>query len=109
MQAGRLRTQVQLQRKSETQGATGEPVTSWATIATLPADVTMPGGVERFVPDVDRVVATVTHRVRVRSAPQISPLDRFRLGSRTLEILSAVDPDGRRRETVCMCRELVGA
>lgn len=106
--AGRFRNTVVLEQRSDSREASGEAVQGWTAVATLPAQATMPGGTERFVSELDRVVATVTHRVRIRYRSGVNPaLHRLRLEGRVLELLSATDPDGRRRELVCMCREVI--
>jgi len=109
MQAGRLRQRVTIQERTVSQDALGQVVETWSALAAnVPADVRMAGGMERFSNAIDQTVATVTHRVRLRYRDDVTPLNRILHGSRVLDIQSAVDPDGRRRELVCFCVERVG-
>jgi len=106
MQAGKLRHRVTIQQKSVTQNSYGEEIVTWAELATVWASVEDLSGREfyeaRQVP-----AAEVTTRVRIRYRSDVEPTMRIVHGGRTLEIVFVLDPEGRRRETVLMCRELV--
>lgn len=108
MQSGRLRNWITIQSRTLSQDALGGSVETWSALATVPANVRMVGQGERYIPSADQEVALVTHRVRMRYRDDVSPLNRIVYGTRVLDIESAVDPDGRSRELVCMCSERVG-
>lgn len=107
MQSGRLRQRITIQTHTESRDALGASIWTWSTLAKVWAEVRMPYGSERFVSAADVEVAQVTHRVKIRYRDDVSPLNRIVWRSRVLDIESAVDPDGRRRELVMMCREQI--
>ena len=107
MRSGRMRHLITIQQRTETRDALGGSVWAWSTLATVWAEVRMAGTQERYVSSVDQDVATITHRVKIRYRSDVGPLDRIQHDGRTLDIESAVDPDGRRAELVMMCREVV--
>lgn len=109
MRAGRMRARVTIQSRTITQDALGQAVESWSTVATVAADVRMAGGSERFVSGGDQEQAAIDYVVRMRYRSDVTPLMRLVWGSRTLDIESAVDPDGRGRELVCRCIERLEA
>lgn len=49
---------------------------------------------------------TVTHRVRLRHRADLDGRMRLTLGARRFRIRAATDPDGARRETVCLVEEI---
>lgn len=109
MRAGRLRHRVVIQERTLSRDGFGDAVESWASVATVPAEVRMPSGAERFVGQADQERATVTHRVRVRWRGDVRPgSHRLLYDDRVLDVEMAEDPDGRGRELVCICREVVG-
>ena len=48
----------------------------------------------------------VTHRVTLPFRPDVDERSRLTLGLRRFRVRSAADPDGRRREIVCLVEEL---
>jgi SPP1 family predicted phage head-tail adaptor len=48
----------------------------------------------------------VTHRVVLRWRPGVTAAMRLGLGPRRFAILAAADPDGRRRDLVCLVEEI---
>jgi SPP1 family predicted phage head-tail adaptor len=48
----------------------------------------------------------VTHRVRLRHRADVDGRMRLILGARRFRIRAAADPDGMRRETVCLVEEI---
>lgn len=109
MRAGKLRHRVTIQQLALTRDAFGDAVEGWATVATVPAEVRMPSGAERFVGQADQERATVTHRIRMRYRGDLRPgSHRLIYDRRILDLEMAEDPDGRGRELVAICRELVG-
>jgi SPP1 family predicted phage head-tail adaptor len=59
---------------------------------------------ERF--RADRAEEVVTHRVRLRYGEGVDPAMRLTSGPRRFAIKSAADPDGRRRDLVCLVEEI---
>ncbi|MEZ4714305.1 MAG: phage head closure protein [Caldilineaceae bacterium] len=108
MQAGRLRHRVQVQADTPTRDTAGQEVHSWATVATLWADVRQAGGQERFAGGSDQEFATVTHSVRIRRQPSLTITVEHRIvwESRILDIESVGDARGERKEMMIMCREV---
>jgi len=107
MRAGTLRHRIQIQQKTVTQNTYGEEIVAWAELTTVWGSVEDLSGREfyeaRQVP-----AAEVTTRVCIRYRSDVEPTMRVIHGGRTLEIVSVLDPEGRKRETILMCRELVG-
>ena len=107
MRAGRLRHRITIQRMVKERDALGGVAESWCDMVIVSAEIRMINAQERFVGGADQQVATVTHRVKIRYRSDVTPLNRIVHGDRLLDIESAVDPDGRRRELIMMCREVV--
>jgi len=61
------------------------------------------GAIELVSP---RRSGAVTHRVTVAYRPGVSDAMRLTLGQRRFRIRSAEDPDGRRRDLVCLVEEI---
>jgi len=108
MRAGRLRHRVTIEEASESRDGLGASILSWSTLATVWGEVRMAPAGERVVSGADVEVAQVTHRVKIRYRDDVGPLNRLLHDSKILDIESAVDPDGRGRELVLLCREEVG-
>jgi SPP1 family predicted phage head-tail adaptor len=49
---------------------------------------------------------TITHRVRLRYRVGVTAAHRLASGQRRFHIRTAADPDGRRRELVCLVEEV---
>ena len=54
----------------------------------------------------DRPEAAVTHRVTLRHRGGVTETTRLLLGPRRFRIRSAADPDGTRRELICLVEEI---
>lgn len=110
MRAGLIRRRVTVQRYTATQNSLGEEVATWSNLFSAWASVDAVTASERFASGSQQELATVTHRIRLRYRDDYvaGPKDRVSFDGKTFDIESAVDPDGRRRETVMLCRELVG-
>lgn len=105
MQSGRLRERVAIQAATVTQNTYGEEIESWATSATVWAQV-LPGSVsERFQAAAGQRASEITHTVRMRFRSDITPKKRLLWETRTLEILGQMDPTGKRDTLVVMCKE----
>jgi head-tail adaptor len=103
--AGAMRDQVQVQQRSTVQDTAGEPQTIWSVFATVRAEVIrMPG---------KEVWDAVTRNGRVPTTWKLRFLDgvfpKMRLVSRNkvYDIVSAIDPTGRREELLITAEELV--
>ncbi len=105
MRAGDLRHRVTIQQKSVTRDTYGAEVVSWTDVVTVWAEITDLSGREYF--DAQKVNAEVNTKVRIRHRTDLVPTMRVVEGSRTLEVLAVIDTDGRKRETVLMCKEVV--
>lgn len=105
MQSGRLRERVTIQQQSITRDASGEELITWSDVATVWAQVLPGASSERFQAAAGQRVAEVSHTVRIRFRAGITPKMRLVWETRVLEILSIVDPDGRRRTGLLLCSE----
>lgn len=103
MRAGELRERLTLEAPEETVTA-GEPTIPWTLKATVWGQMEGLSGSDRT-----GLVAETAVRFRIRHRSDITP--RWRVGiegtSRKFQIISAVDPDGRRRELVLTTQELI--
>lgn len=108
MQTGTLRNRIEIQKLTRTRDSLGGIVETWARLVEVWANVRMSGAGERMISSVDQEVALVTHRITIRHRTDVSVENRILHGDRVLDIESAVDPDGRRRELVLVCSERVG-
>ncbi len=54
----------------------------------------------------DRSEQSVTHRVRLRYRDGVTAAHRLACGPRRFQIRAAADPDGKRRELVCLVEEV---
>ena len=107
MQAGRLRERITIQQESVTRDEYGAEVIAWTDVATVWASVLPRASGERFVTGAVQVQAEITHAVRIRYKTGLTAKMRLLWESRYLYIETIVDPDGRTRETVLMCREVL--
>lgn len=108
MQIGRLRHRVTIEHRTLSQDDHGAAIRSWADVISVWAEVRTPAGIERFAPEVDQVKATLTHSVRIRGGlGTFTPGMRVLWGTRTLEVVSVTDPDGRGEAQVLLCTEIV--
>jgi SPP1 family predicted phage head-tail adaptor len=73
----------------------------WKDIATVWASVKASGGAETFG---DKgVTGSTTFLVRLRYRTGLTSQDRFIRNGMVLDVVSVLDPDGRRRELECVC------
>lgn len=105
MQTGRLRERVTIQQQSATRDGSGEELITWPDVATVWARVTPGGSSERFLASAGQRVAEVTHTIHLRYRAGITPKMRIVWETRILEIISVVDPDGKLRTTILLCKE----
>jgi SPP1 family predicted phage head-tail adaptor len=96
LRAGTLRDRITLMASARTTDARWGTAEGWTEYATAWANVTPTDGTEFFT---DKGVQTaVTHLVRMRYRPDVKATDQILYGNLTLDILSVIDPDGRKRE-----------
>lgn len=104
---GDLRDRIELQAATEAADAAGQPIRTWATYATVWAQVVSPGGTEASTAGqqqaITRRVVTMRHRSDLAADHQII------WRGRTLNPQSVRDPDGLRRWLVAECLEREGA
>lgn len=104
MQSGTLRHRVTLQSFTTSPDVYGEPIKTWADLATVWAAVEPLRGREYF--QAQQTHAEVSYRVRIRHRADILPTMRVLHAGKTLEILSVINIDERNRELHLMCKEL---
>lgn len=107
--AGELRHRMTIQAPVETRSAAGDSVPAWTTIATVWASVRAISGREFWAGS--QVYAEASMEVRIRYRADVRSSWRLawdeRTGTRYLDILGVLDPDGRRADLVLPCREVV--
>jgi len=106
MRAGELRHRVTLEERTQTVASEGGVTPKGLGVDTVSAAVEPLSGDE--AERAGHVEGTVTHRVRIRFRPDVSPKMRIRHVDRILEVVSVVDKDERNRELWFMCREVAG-
>jgi SPP1 family predicted phage head-tail adaptor len=98
--AGKLRERVTVQIASGTTNALGETVLAWANSTAVWASVEGVSAREALAAGQQEV--TVTHKVQLRYLPGLNQQMRFAWRNRTLEIVSLLEHDNRRRhEAIC--------
>lgn len=107
--AGELNRRVDIQEATEVQDSRGQPIATWATIANgddVPAKIEGVSGLERVRGR--QVEATATHLVTLRHRTDITPPMRLIADDgRVFNVVSAVDPSGRRRRLNVACVEAI--
>ena len=109
MQAGLLRERVQIQAFTAESDSYGQPIETWAELATVWGDVKPLASREGFTPGAGQIVATATHRVRIRYRADVDEKMRVIWRQRILQVEAVQDPNQRMAETVLMCLEIRGA
>ena len=97
MQAGNLNRRITLQQRSAGQDALGQPVGTWADVATLWASVRHLSGLQALKASAD--VSEVQASIRLRYRTDITAGMRAVLGTTVYDI-KAVLPDEARRQHV---------
>lgn len=107
MQIGRLRNYVTIEQQSVTQNSYNEEIVTWGALAQVWAEIKPIVAYERLVKAADQVVATVTHRVRIRYRTDVTPKMRIKHGSRCFDIEGVQgDPTGKQAELYLLCKEV---
>lgn len=102
--AGELRHRVEIQSATVTQDSVGQPVYSWATVATVWAAIRPMSGQELI--NAQAVHAQSTHRVVVRSYTGLDESYRFLFGTRVLNIVAVLNILEKGKLMVCTCVEV---
>ncbi len=102
IRAGRLNKRVILQTVTPTRDTGGGATESWATTATLWAEIEELSGSEAFAGQ--QIASTLTHRVTLRYR-SVNPQQRLLYGSRILKIEAVANPGQRNESVVLDCRE----
>lgn len=103
MRAGLLRHKVTIQTATETQDAIGQRVSTWAALATRWAAIEPMTGREYH--GSEALQSEVTHKIRLRHVEDVTAKMRVIYGSRTFEIISAINVGERDKQLHLMCRE----
>lgn len=100
MRAGTLRDRVTIQRRDSYLGQWGHE-SAWRDVATVWAEVKATGGAEGFK---DKGIDGRTgYVIRLRYRADVKSTDRMIYRGSVLDLVSVVDPDGRRRALECVC------
>lgn len=107
MNPGDLRTSVRIEQKTVTgQDSYGQDVFTWTTVATMWCDVRPLSG--RELEAAQQLHAEARWKIRTHyPSVTIKRAMRAVIGTRTLDILDAEDPVGKRREFVMLAKEWV--
>lgn len=100
----RRRNRLTLETLAETTTALGGASLGWQSVAVLWGQLEMSSG--RETGEGGQAIGERTGRVTLPFREGIDARSRFRLGSRILEVTAAFDADGRRRQLVCLVREV---
>lgn len=106
--AGRLNRRIELQSVSTSQDDFGTVIETATTFATVWAAIDVPmsqGQQETF--QVDKITSQITHRITIRFRPDVTALDRVKLGTRTWKILQVQNPKDGFRQLTLVSREIV--
>lgn len=101
MQAGRLDQRITLEAATTEPSGWGQPVETWAPVATVWAAVEPLAGREYFAADAAQ--SEVTTRMRMRWRPGIKGQMRVQHAGTVYNIKSVIDIRSGRRELVLMC------
>ena len=104
MRIGDLRKRVTIQQRNVTRDAYGASIETWDPLVTVWANIEALRGREYF--NAAQVRAEVTHRIRIRYLPNITPAMRVVEGNRTFDI-QAVLEDNKKRELMLIVKEVV--
>lgn len=105
--AGKLRTRVEIQNRTTARDGYGDALETWGTAATVWAEVVPLSGRELWAAQQAQADVTTRVRIRYRSDVTVTPRTRLRIGTRILNVQAAVDVDGRNRLLELLCVEEV--
>lgn len=98
------RSRVTLEAPAETVNALGGAAIAFQPVVTLWAKIEARGGAERERGA--RLEGGTDTRITLRWRGGVDTRMRFALGARIFAIRAAFDPDGRKRDLVCLCEEI---
>ena len=98
LHAGQLDRRVTIQQATFAQNGMGEPIATWADVATVWGSFTPLAGREPFVSDQLAAFQQARFTLRYRSDVTLTPKMRLVMDSRTYQILAVAEPV--RRETI---------
>ncbi len=101
---GSRRLRLVLEAPVEVQNAQGGAAMAFSPVITLWARLDAGPGRELAIGE--RLEARTETRITIRWRGGVDATMRFALGARIFPIVSAFDPDGRKRELVCLCQEI---
>ena len=104
VRAGALNSRVTIQSPTATQDAAGQPIPTWAEVATVWANVRHLSGVESIKADAE--ASTVKASIRIRKRPDIDASMRVVHGASNYQI-RAVLPDEVDRDKIDLVCEVV--
>lgn len=104
MKVGALRNRINIERRTSSQDALGQPVETWALVAAVWADIRHVSGLETIKASAD--TSTVRASIRIRYRTGLDAGMRVTHGATTYDI-KAVLPDEARREYVDLICEVV--
>jgi len=105
IKAGSLNTRIELQSKSTTYDAMGQPVLAWSTDYTVSASVKPLSSREAYFAKAVR--PETTHRIIMRYLSGFSHHHRIKIGARILNILAILNIDENNRTMQVDCLEVV--
>lgn len=105
MRAGRLRSRLEIQEKTETYDSYGRVETTWTPFASIWGEITQISGRESWAND--RVLNDLSVAFRIRFRPGIRPDMRVVFEGVQYEIVQKVDPTGKRAELILALRATV--
>lgn len=105
---GQMREVIHLQAQSNTQDGTGQRVLVWTDLGTRRAEKTATPGREMFTNGERAGRVPTVFRIRYPRDFVVSPKLRVVHLTRVYNVISAIDPDGRRVDMILSCDELVG-
>jgi SPP1 family predicted phage head-tail adaptor len=104
MRAGNLRNYVTIQSATESFDGNGELILTWATFASVWAEVTPLVGREYFASK--QVNAEVTGKVRIRYLAGVTSEMRIIDGTKTYQIEAVMNIENRNEELVLLVKEV---
>jgi SPP1 family predicted phage head-tail adaptor len=105
MNAGSLRKRLIIQASTDTQSASGAYTKTWATLATVWANVVQTSGMTED--SGGSVHADKTYTVTIRYYSGVTPKNRLLWGSRILNIDSVINLEEKNHWMVMVCREAI--
>ena len=106
MHAGLLNKRITIQTRTSTQDASGQPLETWTTFATVSANIKPLVGRDYLA--ARQLVDELTHDVTIRYCSGILPKMRIKYGDRYFEIVAPpIDKDERREWMYLKCKEVV--